>query len=604
MKITALMVLVLAGAFCVSGSARPDSMPAAPTVSGPAASAGAADTAAALPFGAGTSYLLGSSLMEEGRFQEALPYLHHAYSLAGDMPEIARAYLRVLLELGQAERGLQVVTVLLRDVPDDLDLGRQRVVLLAELGRWEEALRGLQEIEERGGRSADLYLLEGHILFSSGRLADATRVLKEALALGPERRENIYLLLADILAQSGPPEALDHLWREAVAALPQSDRVRFGFLRHLVQTGRIDEALDFAQSADAAATDRQEAAVPDEQPHLSWALELADILLQSGHTEPALALLRGRFQAQQLDLDSSLRFIRILRTLNRNEDALLVLREMARRWPDSGDVRFYLGDTLAVNGDLAGAENAFREALRLEPRQADFCIGLIRILATRDPRALTAAHPDSTQLAVRREMGRLADKASGLIGEDQRQDHLILGYAFRGAGALERAARHFEIAAQGSADRREAYLQLAICRDEMDQPDLAHEVLETLRREFPNDPTVANSLGYFLADKGWELERAEALIQQALADEPDNGAYLDSLGWVYFRQGRFTDAFDLLVKAANALPDDPTILEHLGLTLRELGKNEEALRVLRRAIAAGADAGALEAVMRALSAQE
>ena len=101
---------------------------------------------------------------------------------------------------------------------------------------------------------------------------------------------------------------------------------------------------------------------------------------------------------------------------------------------------------------------------------------------------------------------------------------------------------------------------------------------------------VANSLGYFLAERGEDLDRAEELVRIALAAEPENGAYLDSLGWVLYKKGNFQGAFDQLVKAANAIPDDGTILEHLGLTLKALGQKGEALRVLRRAVSVGADA--------------
>ena len=74
---------------------------------------------------------------------------------------------------------------------------------------------------------------------------------------------------------------------------------------------------------------------------------------------------------------------------------------------------------------------------------------------------------------------------------------------------------------------------------------------------------MLNGLGYLLAQQGILLDEAEQLVSRALAHEPDNGAFLDSLGWVYYRQGRYPEAQDLLERAVARLPD-PEVLEHLG----------------------------------------
>jgi len=111
---------------------------------------------------------------------------------------------------------------------------------------------------------------------------------------------------------------------------------------------------------------------------------------------------------------------------------------------------------------------------------------------------------------------------------------------------------------------------------------------------------VLNALGYTLADQGLQLERAESLIRAALKQDPDNPAYLDSLGWLYYRLGAHADAIDYLVSAANALPEDPEILEHLGMVLLELGRHERALEILKRALSLGGDAAAIRPVIEEL----
>ena len=86
-------------------------------------------------------------------------------------------------------------------------------------------------------------------------------------------------------------------------------------------------------------------------------------------------------------------------------------------------------------------------------------------------------------------------------------------------------------------------------------------------------------------------------MREALAAEPNNGAYLDSLGWVFYRRGEYEDAFDYLVQAVNMLPEDPVVLEHLGHALRAMGRHREAQQSYERALANGGDRERLEAAI-------
>jgi Flp pilus assembly protein TadD len=93
----------------------------------------------------------------------------------------------------------------------------------------------------------------------------------------------------------------------------------------------------------------------------------------------------------------------------------------------------------------------------------------------------------------------------------------------------------------------------------------------------PDNASALNYLGYMLADRGVRLEEAQKLIQQAVDLDPNNGAYLDSLGWVYYRQNRLAEAEDLLIRALERVSRDPTIHDHLGDVYFKQGKIKEAI---------------------------
>lgn len=111
------------------------------------------------------------------------------------------------------------------------------------------------------------------------------------------------------------------------------------------------------------------------------------------------------------------------------------------------------------------------------------------------------------------------------------------------------------------------------------------KILEEVYELDPTEPGVNNDLGYLYADQGKNLEKAEKMIRIAVAAQPDNPAYLDSLGWVLFRLERFEEARTELIKAC-ADPDykDATILEHLGDVHQALKQPEEAKKAWQEAL--------------------
>jgi len=105
-----------------------------------------------------------------------------------------------------------------------------------------------------------------------------------------------------------------------------------------------------------------------------------------------------------------------------------------------------------------------------------------------------------------------------------------------------------------------------------------------LLEERPNDAATQNYLGYMWADRGVQLERAREMLEKAVSREPRNAAYLDSLGWAYFRLGQMDAAEKKLREAARREPTDPTILEHLGDLEMKQGDIENAIRNWEKAL--------------------
>lgn len=134
---------------------------------------------------------------------------------------------------------------------------------------------------------------------------------------------------------------------------------------------------------------------------------------------------------------------------------------------------------------------------------------------------------------------------------------------------------------------REARLALSNIYVLLDAVEKAEQPLEEILDEFPDDIGALNDLGYLWADQGKNLSRALEMVQKAVASEPTNRAYRDSLGWVYYRLNRHTEAIAELELAVKGQPGeeapDGVILDHLGDAYRAAGRPADALRVWKLA---------------------
>jgi tetratricopeptide (TPR) repeat protein len=114
--------------------------------------------------------------------------------------------------------------------------------------------------------------------------------------------------------------------------------------------------------------------------------------------------------------------------------------------------------------------------------------------------------------------------------------------------------------------------------------DQAEQHFQEVLKANPLNAAAFNYLGYMLADRGVRLDESVKLIQKALEIEPSNGAYLDSLGWAYYKMSKFDLAAPNLEKAAKMISGDPTIQEHLGYVYLEMGKTREAQAAWEKAL--------------------
>jgi tetratricopeptide (TPR) repeat protein len=120
------------------------------------------------------------------------------------------------------------------------------------------------------------------------------------------------------------------------------------------------------------------------------------------------------------------------------------------------------------------------------------------------------------------------------------------------------------------------HFTLGALYDEDKQKQLSVSEMHTAIEINPSNAPALNYLGYSYAEEGTNLPEAEKLIKRALVIEPQDGFYVDSLGWVYYQKGEYQKAVDELERAVNLTNSDPTITEHLGDAYSKVGKVRDA----------------------------
>jgi len=192
--------------------------------------------------------------------------------------------------------------------------------------------------------------------------------------------------------------------------------------------------------------------------------------------------------------------------------------------------------------------------------------------------------------------------AAGLVALDRRSEakkilrsmanangsiEVLFNYAnFLASEGDDRAAirEYGRLIAKLPEDAWRFYLGRAVSLLELDEWPEAEADLQRAVEVAPKEPVALNYLGYSWVERGINLEKAFDLIEQAVAIEPNSGAYIDSLGWAHYQRGDYKTAVGHLEHAASLEPADPTVTDHLGDVYWRLGREIEAGYAWRRVL--------------------
>ncbi len=483
--------------------------------------------------------------MSEGDSATAANDLLKAAAESPGDPELTMQAFIACVDAGRPE-----AVKLARQLPDS----QVAQLVLADVdikaGRWQAAEQRFRDLPHQGMTQLLQPLLVAWAQLGDGRVDSALSTLRPYIE-NPRFRA-VFALQAAMIADAGNrPDAAAPLYRVAEAGMTEPNL-------------RMAQVLASWQSRSGQPAEAQRilATLPTVAPDLGIAMPG---LLANVTKRPVPRAIDGI-------AESYFTFAAMLRSQDANDFSLIMLRLALDLRPDFTAARILAADVLVSDHHTALALRMLNDVPSSDPlapvvqlKRAALVDSLGRSDdAMHDLEHLAKEYPDSP----------LPDEQLGdILRIKQRFPDAVAAYDRAIARISHPEAADWVVFYDRGVAEERSHLWPRADAD-------FHKALELS----PDQPFVLNYLGYSYADMGHHLQEAREMIQRAAERRPNDGAIVDSLGWVMYRQGDSREAVKTLEKAVELEPEDPTINGHLGDAYWAAGRKIEAQYQWRRAL--------------------
>ncbi|AHM03853.1 TPR domain protein [Roseibacterium elongatum DSM 19469] len=507
---------------------------------------GAAQSGLAGPYLAARAAVIG------GDHREAAAYFESALLADPGNPLLIGNAVFANAALGNFGRAAAIA----EDMPDSTGgqelINLVRLVELIRLQEWDRVRAEIGQGRGAGPFIDDLAL--GWLSLGAGDMSRAVRIF-ETIAEDRLMAELGALHLALAHAATGNFERADALLSsDAMVRISQTERVVRGRAEILVQLGRRADALDLL--------DGYTQQVPD--PAL---LEL-QARIGAGAEGPYGFVATAAEGVAEV-------FFTVAQALGGDAPSnlpLIYARAAAEIAPDHADARMLAAELLYDSGQFALAADAYGAVPADSDQYVEAQMG--RAEAIEEMGDIERATDVLAQLAQER-----PDLASVLAGYAD-----MLRRAENCQGAIDAYTAALDLVDTDQPRYWFVHYARGICHHRTDDWDAAEADFRRALELNPEQPQVLNYLGYSLVEQRRNLDEALGMIERAVAARPDSGYIVDSLGWVFYRLGRFDEAVEPMERAVQLLPTDPIVNDHLGDVYWMVGREREARFQWERAL--------------------
>ncbi|HVR39479.1 MAG TPA: tetratricopeptide repeat protein, partial [Thermoanaerobaculia bacterium] len=491
---------------------------------------------------------------------DALVHLQAAFKLNPDDLSTGIAVSQLLVSNGKAAEAERVLAQLVERAPDQRAINYNYAQVLTRLGRGDESKQYLERAVQLDPTFGPAILGLIDIYQKENEWRKAAEILNPLIEEDPinielKRQQAFFYLRADL------PEEARKRFKDIVAADPRDARSQF----------YLAESLnDLQQFAEAAVIYKK--------------------LLNDTPDDPDILASYALNQIGQKNWDEAQRVLNSLLALPEAADNLTTLArtQLALIDLNKGNYEAAIATAKPVfifrDKPNVQAINIALDALKKQKKYAEG-VALLQPLVDKfgnDP-FLNARY---VELLARSGASAKAQQASTVGAKFGSRNAIAIAEAWIATGDSAKAIEIIKSALQekDKADDLDLQFELGSAYERSGDRPAAEKAFLSILEKHPEHGATLNYLGYMWAEGGVNLDRAQEMLTRAVTQDPRNGAYIDSLGWVYFRKGDLENAEKLLNDATHLLPRDATVHEHLGDVYAKRGDDARALKLYRVAL--------------------
>jgi tetratricopeptide (TPR) repeat protein len=476
--------------------------------------------------------------------------------------------------------------------PESLYLKQELAILYLQNNQAEKSLAVADDILAMDPNHVDALIMAATIKKALNKDEDVKGLYEKALQSDPERKST-YQILGKMYIDDGDVDGAYRIYEQMVRKF-SNDYVGYFYLGKIYEMkgepAKAEEAylktlelsptlveprLELIKIYQGSHQNQKLIAVYEElrdqyPENIPVAIELGVLYHKNSKVEAAEKIFEELGRQSQDDPNVIKTVIQNLLLQKRDQEAAILLQGMLKTAPGNPEIHYALG--LAYS-NLEKYDLAFEQFSTIQPETKFYPNAAVH---------MAIIHYKKKEI----DQGIEVLLAAYKIIPDSSKAEIIpyLVSLYKEKGRMDEA---MAIVSKGLAydpDNTELLFELGVIYDKQGNMDGAIEQMKKVIVLNPDNADALNYLGYTYADRGIHLEEAEQMIRKALAQEPENGYIIDSLGWLYYRKGLYEEAAAYIERAATLVPDDPIILEHLGDVYLKMNQKDKAIEYYEKAL--------------------